>query len=51
MVKEIRDAAQIRENVLFSKVEALVEKCASSKNMVCNLTPRNKLLRVRLNVG
>ncbi|XP_065211679.1 uncharacterized protein LOC135839524 isoform X2 [Planococcus citri] len=33
MVKEIRDAAQIRENVLLSKVEALIEKCSNTKNM------------------
>lgn len=34
MVKEIRDAAQIRETVLVAKVEALVEKCTNVKNMV-----------------
>lgn len=38
MVKEIRDAAQIRENVLFSKTEALIERNASTKNMVRQIT-------------
>ncbi len=34
MVKEIRDAAEIRENALISKVEALIEKCIKSKSGV-----------------
>ncbi|KAL6952189.1 hypothetical protein U1Q18_048551 [Sarracenia purpurea var. burkii] len=33
MVKEIRDAAQIRENVLFSKTEALIERNAQSSDI------------------
>lgn len=34
MVKEIRDAAEVREKVLLSKVETLIDNCLNSKNMV-----------------
>lgn len=34
MVKEIRNAAELRENLLVSKVESLIEQCLNSKNMV-----------------
>lgn len=34
MVKEIRDAAELREKVLLSKIETLIEKCEESKNAV-----------------
>ena len=34
MVKEIRDAAEMREKVLLSKVEKLVDSCLNSKKMV-----------------
>lgn len=34
MVKEIRNAAELRENLLVSKVESLIEKCLNSNNMV-----------------
>lgn len=34
MVKEIRDAAEVRENILMSKVERLIENCLNPKKMV-----------------
>lgn len=43
MVKEIRDAAEVREKVLLSKLEILIDNCLNSKNMVC------KFLTILLN--
>lgn len=44
MVREIRDAAEVREKVLLSKLEILIDNCLNSKNMVC------KFLAILLNL-
>lgn len=47
MVKEIRNAAELRENLLVSKVESLIEKCLNSKNMVSFFRYRSQSIKLK----